>query len=233
MKRLLPSALAFALIAGTPFLSPARAADMPASSVTELDFSVTGEARALPTLLTVRLSGQQDSSSAAEAQKALNTRMAKALQTASAQDGVEARAGGYSMTQITLDHGTSRWTARQEMQLSGTDSVRLLSLAGALQAQGLMLEGLDWSLDAHTREQLLQQARTTALRKVRPQATESAETLGLHVLRLKQVRVSSNEPGPRPLMMMARMADAGPAPQRTLEEQTIRVDVSVQAELAP
>ncbi|MBS1096617.1 SIMPL domain-containing protein [Gluconobacter sphaericus] len=231
---LLAAALAFSpgMLPGTGVFSTAQAADMQ-QNTTQLDFSVMGQAHAVPTELTVRLSVRSDSSSAATAQKDVNTRMAAAMKLAGGQDGIVAKAGGYSIYENTPEHGPKSWTARQELELSGQDSVRLLGLAGQLQSQSLMLEGLDWSLDDATRDRLLQEARTEALKKVRSQAEQSAQTLGLRLARLKEVRISYQESGPRPVMLMAaRMADSAP-PQRSPDEQTLRVNVSVQAELSP
>jgi len=231
---LLAAALAFSpsMLPGTGVFSTAQAADMQ-QNTTQLDFSVMGQAHAVPTELTVRLSVRSDSSSAATAQKDVNTRMAAAMKLAGGQDGIVAKAGGYSIYENTPEHGSKSWTARQELELSGQDSVRLLGLAGQLQSQSLMLEGLDWSLDDATRDRLLQEARTEALKKVRSQAEQSAQTLGLRLARLKEVRISYQESGPRPVMLMAaRMADSAP-PQRSPDEQTLRVNVSVQAELSP
>ncbi len=232
---LLAAALVLSPVAlsGTGAFSTAQAADMQQDTTTQLDFSVMGTAHAVPTELTVRLSVRSDSPSAATAQKDVNTRMAAAMKLAGGQDGIVTKAGGYSIYENAPEHGPKSWAARQELELSGQDSVRLLGLAGQLQAQSLMLEGLDWSLDDATRNRLLQDARTEALKKIRPQAEQSAQTLGLRLARLKNIRISYEEPGPRPMMLMAaRMADSAP-PQRSPDEQTIRVNVFVQAELSP
>lgn len=232
MKRLFRLATPLAVLSLAAFCQ-ARAEDTP--NGTQLDFTVTGEAHAAPTLLTVRLFGRADSTSAIEAQKTLNAHMADAMKIASGQAGIEAQAGSYSLSDQTPDHGPTRWTARQDLSLSGKDAVPLLDLSGKLQSHGLMMDGLEWSLDSETRETLLAQARTQALQKVRKEAEESAKTLGLHVVRLRQVRVSSMEPGPRPVMLMAvrASADSFTPPQGTPQEQTLRVTVNVQAELAP
>lgn len=232
MKRLFRLVTPLAVLSLVAFCQ-ARAEDSP--NGTQLDFTVTGEAHAAPTLLTVRLFGRADSTSAIEAQKTLNAHMADAMKMASGQAGIEAQAGSYSLSDQTPEHGPTRWTARQDLSLSGKEAVALLDLSGKLQSHGLMMDGLEWSLDSETRETLLAQARTQALQKVRKEAEESARTLGLHVVRLKQVRVSSMEPGPRPVMLMAARAsgDSFTPPQGTPQEQTLRVTVSVQAELAP
>ena len=232
MKRLFRLVTPLAVLSLAAFCQ-ARAEDSP--NGTQLDFTVTGEAHAAPTLLTVRLFGRADSTSAIEAQKTLNAHMADAMKMASGQAGIEAQAGSYSLSDQTPEHGPTRWTARQDLSLSGKEAVALLDLSGKLQSHGLMMDGLEWSLDSETRETLLAQARTQALQKVRKEAEESAKTLGLHVVRLKQVRVSSMEPGPRPVMLMAARVsgDSFTPPQGTPQEQTLRVTVSVQAELAP
>ncbi|MBS1030520.1 SIMPL domain-containing protein [Gluconobacter cerinus] len=233
MKRLFRLATPLAVLS-LAICCQARATE-PQTTGTELDFTVTGEAHAAPTLLTVRLFGRADSASAIEAQKTLNAHMAEAMKMASGVSGIEAQAGSYSLSDQIPEHGPTRWTARQDLSLSGKDAVSLLDLSGKLQSHGLMMDGLDWSLDSETRETLLRQARTQALQKVRQEADESARTLGLHVVRLKQVRVSSMEPGPRPVMLMAARAasDSFTPPQGTPQEQTLRVTVSVEAELAP
>lgn len=232
MKRLFRLVTPLAVLSLAAFCQ-ARAEDSP--NGTQLDFTVTGEAHAAPTLLTVRLFGRADSTSAIEAQKTLNAHMADAMKMASGQVGIEAQAGSYSLSDQTPERGPTRWMARQDLSLSGKEAVALLDLSGKLQSHGLMMDGLEWSLDSETRETLLAQARTQALQKVRKEAEESARTLGLHVVRLKQVRVSSMEPGPRPVMLMAARAsgDSFTPPQGTPQEQTLRVTVSVQAELAP
>ncbi|MBS1074187.1 SIMPL domain-containing protein [Gluconobacter sp. Dm-74] len=232
---LLVAALAVSPLPLSGMFSTAQAADMPQTTTqatTQLDFNVTGTAHAAPTELTIRLSVRADSPSAATAQKDVNTRMAAALKLAGGQAGIEAKAGGYSIYENTPEHAPKSWTAQQELELSGKDSVQLLALAGQLQSQSLMLEGMDWSLDDATREQLLKDARTAALKQVRDQAEQSAQTLGLHLVRLSEIRISSQEPGPRPVMLMAaRMADSAP-PQRSPDEQTVRVNVFVKAELS-
>jgi len=232
MKRLFRLVTPLAVLSLAAFCQ-ARAEDSP--NGTQLDFTVTGEAHAAPTLLTVRLFGRADSTSAIEAQKTLNAHMADAMKMASGQAGIEAQAGSYSLSDQTPERGPTRWTARQDLSLSGKEAVAILDLSGKLQSHGVMMDGLEWSLDSETRETLLAQARTQALQKVRKEADESAKTLGLHVVRLKQVRVSSMEPGPRPVMLMAARAsaDSFTPPQGTPQEQTLRVTVSVQAELAP
>lgn len=229
-----PGAFLVAVMAFSPvvLLSPVQAADMQ-QNTTQLDFSVSAKAQAAPTELTARLTVRAESPSASAAQKDVNTRMTAAMKLISGHEGIVAKAGGYSIYENTPEHAPKSWTARQELELSGQDSVRLLDLAGRLQSDSLMLEGLDWSLDDATRDRLVQEARTKALKQVRQQAEESAQTLGLHLVRLKEVRVASQEPGPRPVMLMgARMADSAP-PQRSPDEQTIRVTAYVQAELAP
>lgn len=228
--------LVLGILAGTSAVSVASAQttqETRMSASTLLDFMVVGKAQTTPTELTARLSLSSEGASASVAQKDVNQRMAAAMKRAAAETGVEARAGGYSIDDITPEHGPRKWVARQELTVTGKDAVRVLALVGQLQSDNLMLEGLDWSIDDATREGLVQQARTEALKKARQQAEESAQTLGLRLVRLEEIRISEREPGPRPFMMMAaRKVDAAP-PQRSADTQTVEVTVSVKAELAP
>jgi len=212
----------------------AHAADAGPDSGTKLEFTTEGRAQGVPTLLTIRLFGHASNANPAQAQQILNRQIATAIKAASGQDGIEVRAGSYGISQEFPEHGTVHWNARQDLTLSGTDSVRLLAIAGTLQEQGLAMEGLDCSLDPQTRDHLMQDARKQALEKVRKDAQADAEALGLRFVGLTNVRVSTTEPGPRPMMLMAaRMASAPTPPQSSPEEQTLRVTVSVQAKLVP
>lgn len=215
-------------------LSHALAASTAAESgSTTLSFSVTDDVRVPATRLTVRLYARADNVSPIEAQKSLNARIAAAMKLASGHDGVEVRASSYNTYEETPEHGRARWIARQDVMLSGKEADRILDLAGSLQAQGLVLEGTDWSLDPATRTQSLKKAREDALAKVRGQAEESAKVLGLRLVRLKDVRINTDFVGVRPQMALMSMARSAPAepPQSGPEEQTVSVTVSVEAEL--
>lgn len=227
-------ALRLALVASALLAPVAYAADLPGdASATVLTFSVTGEAHAAPTLLTARLFAVSEGGSPVEVQKALNRRMEEALKPALPQ-GIERRAGAYSLVQESAEHGPARWQARQELTVSGKDAAAVLALTGDLQGRGLGLDGLDWSVDPAMREDLLRQARTLALEKLRREASESAATLGLHVARVKAVRLFEGESGPRPVtasLMMARMA--APPPQQAPVEQVFHVNAQAEVELRP
>ncbi|QDH17042.1 SIMPL domain-containing protein [Swingsia samuiensis] len=234
MKRLFGVAASVVAVASCLSTQIARAADNNASSNTELTFSVSGEVRSAPTLLTAHLFAQAQRLSAVDAQKILNATIADAMKMASKQAGIDVKAGSYSISDYTPEHGHTQWTARQNIKLSGKDAVSILDLSGKLQSHGLMLEGLDWSLDAKTRDTLTQQARTQALSKVKAQAEESAKALGLHLIRLEKVDISSFQPEQPYEMLQARVGgSAMEAPQSSPESQVVKVTVNVKAILAP
>ncbi|GBR53472.1 hypothetical protein AA106555_1311 [Neokomagataea thailandica NBRC 106555] len=203
--------------------------------MTKLNFSVTNNVRAPATLLTAHLYARAENTSPIGAQKALNASISAAMKAVSGQAGVDARAGSYTIDDMTPEHGRTRWVARQDITLSGEDAAKVLDLAGNLQGQGLMLDGTDWSLDPNTREALLQKARLEALAKVRPQAEENAKALGLKLVRLNDVRINANFEGAvRPMMAVMRASSAPMAPpESSREEQVVSATVQVEAELEP
>ncbi|MBR0560621.1 SIMPL domain-containing protein [Neokomagataea sp. TBRC 2177] len=214
------------------FLGHAQAAVVQDHDMTTLNFSITNDVRAPATRLTAHLYARAENASPMGAQKALNASIATAMKLVSGQTGVDAKAGSYTIDDETPEHGHTRWIARQDVTLSGEDAGRILELAGALQAQGLMLDGTDWSLDPASREALLKKARLEALEKVRPQAEENAKALGLKLLRLNDVRINTGYEGVRPMMASLSLRSAPMAPpQSSREEQVVSATVEVQAEL--
>ncbi|GBR44029.1 hypothetical protein AA106556_0288 [Neokomagataea tanensis NBRC 106556] len=201
--------------------------------MTTLNFSITNEVRAPATRLTAHLYARSENASPMGAQKALNVSIAAAMKAVSGQAGVDAKAGSYTIDDETPEHGHTRWIARQDVTLSGEDAGRILELAGILQAQGLMLDGTDWSLDQASRDALLKKARLEALEKVRPQAEENAKALGLKLIRLHDVRINAGYEGaPRPMMAALSLRSAPMAPpQASREEQVVSATVEIQAEL--
>lgn len=213
-------------------LGHAQAAVVQDHDMTTLNFSVTNDVRAPATQLTAHLYARAENTSPTSAQKALNASIVTAMKAVSGQAGVDAKAGSYTINDETPEHGRTRWVARQDVTLSGEDAGRILELAGVLQAQGLMLDGTEWSLDPASREALLKKARLEALEKIRPQAEESAKALGLKLIRLSEVRINTGYEGVRPMMAALSLRSAPMAPpQASREEQVVSATVEVQAEL--
>ncbi|MXV37036.1 MULTISPECIES: SIMPL domain-containing protein [unclassified Saccharibacter] len=239
--------LSLVCLMSTALASHAVAAEsdiMPSAPVmslheTVLTFTTHGEAKAVPNLLTIHFTARAQSTSPATAQKRLNQIVSTAVNSLKNDGGATLHAGNYSLSQEYSEHPPHRWNATQTLTLKGNDSGHLLTLAEALQSQGLALDDMDWSLDPQTQQTLEAQARTAALKKIRQQADSDASALGLRVVGIERVQVGAGplpEPrfglgAPAPMLMSAR--SAGPAPQSTPEEQTISVSASAHIRLAP
>lgn len=222
--------------AGTVRAQPAGMMPPPPPQGVHLAFMTKGEAHAKPTQLTIEFTAQKESTSPADAQMKLNQLVETAMKTTAGQSDIKTNAGNYSLSQDYAQKGPTHWTARQSIKISGTDSQKLLSYTEKLQKTGLNVDNFIWSLDPLTHQKLEQEARTKALQKVRAQAESDAHDLGLKFVRLDGVMVHTpgmpDHPGTRPMpMMLARSAEAAPAPQSTPEDQSVTVTVMAKVQL--
>ena len=220
-------------------IGPAHAQDSKAEdSYTKLDLTGSGSVEAPPDQLTASFRAQSRDSSAAAAQQAVNTQVHKAAELAEQAGGVTAAILHYSVSEIRgeKEKQASSWSASQTMTFTAPDGKTLLPLTGKLQANGLLLEGLEWSLSPQKQQTLLLEAEKAAVADLKKQAATLAASLGLHVVRFATVSVSGT-PFPRPMFMAAMaarsVADAAPPPSSTMETQTVRASANATVLLAP
>lgn len=212
--------------------SPLIAAPAFAADPTILTLGATGHASGTPTLLTATLTIQADAGTAAEAQSRVNALASGVRRDNHDDSGVRVSFRDYDVSQVQENNSRTHWSARQTLVLTGTDGERVLKFVSTLQSRGLALSSVVWSLDDETRQKLEKQARTDALKKLRQDAVDAAEALGLHVESFKAVHLDQRVE-PRPVMMMARMASA-PAPQRSSDDaEDVTVSVRGEVRLAP
>lgn len=235
------SLLAFGgLVSGLAGIMPAHAEAPPAPGALppppmgiKLAFMTKGEAHAKPTKLTIEFVAQKENASPTDAQMKLNQLVDAATKIMSDQSDIKTTIGNYSISQEYAPKGPARWSARQTIEISGTDSQKLLSYTEKLQKNGLNVDNFTWSLDPQTRQKLEQQARTEALQKVRAQAESDAHDLGLKFVKLEGVMVHTpgmpEHGGPHPMMLLSRSAEAAPPPQSTPEDQSVVVTVMAKA----
>lgn len=211
----------------------------PGPPQTKLTLRAEGHVQTPPDELTATFRVESRDKSPASAQQAVNGRVGKAMEQAARVDGVTTAALEYTVSEQQQEKSnTSLWVAQQTLTFKAHDSKTLLPLVGQLQAQGLILEQLEWSVSDERRAALTLQAETEAVKDLQKQARTLAETLGQHVTRFERVDVSAQPlPRPMPVMLMAaRMgADAAqaPVPSSTGEAQTIRASASATVLLAP
>lgn len=124
-----------------------------------------------------------------------------------------------------------QWIAEQDLRLTAREAAPLLELVGALQEDGLILNGLAYQLSAEARRTLEDELAIEAIEALRRRAEQVAASLAMRVETIATLRVGevAEEPPIRP--MMRTMAEAASVPPPTALPDLETVHASVQAEL--
>lgn len=206
------------------------------STFTKLELSASGTTDAAPDQLTAIFRAEARNKNAATAQQAVNALVQKITEQTGKNDAVQLAVTRYDVSETRPDKEPAFWTATQRLSLKAQNGNALLPLAGQLQANGLILESLDWSISDDKRESLLLDAEKNAVAELKKQADTVAASLGLHVVRFSNVAISENPIiRPMPMMMsMARSADApAAAPSSTAQTQHVRANAHATILLGP
>jgi predicted secreted protein len=166
------------------------------------------------------------------AQADVNRAMMAAIEKAGAVAGVRAATAGYRVYQEHDRDGKPRgWTAEQDLSLTSREAAPLLELAGVLQEDGLLLNGLAYQLSAEARRAIEDELALEAIATLRRRAEQVAASVEMQVETIATLRVGevADEPPIRP-MMRASVADASVAPPVALPDVET-VSARVQAEL--
>lgn len=207
------------------------------STYTKLELTGSGTIQAAPDQLTASFKAESRSNSAAAAQQAVNAQVHKAAEQAAHAKDVQYAILNYSVNELRDDkiRSPSTWSASQNLTFTAANGDSLLPLTGQLQANGLLLQGLEWSLSADKQKKLQLEAEKAAVEDLKKQADTLATSLGLHVVRFESISVSGS-PYPRPVFMAAmaaRSMDSMPDPSSTAETQKVHASVTATALLAP
>ncbi|KAA2214613.1 SIMPL domain-containing protein [Teichococcus oryzae] len=203
--------LAFALLCAT---LPA-VAQQAQEAGTVLKLSETAEVERTPSEIAATLRAEARGADSRAVQAQVNSRMTTALEAARRVQGVQASTGGYWTSRQEKERN---WMASQSLTLRGTEPGPLLELVGALQGQGMVMGGLDWSLSRAQRLEARQEAGRLAVEALRARAESVAQQLGMRVVELRELRLDApDSPAPRyRAAAMSARAEAAPpvsAPQ--------------------
>lgn len=225
------AASGLALLAGLAHGTVASAADPEIhDGSTRLNVTGTGSVDAAPDLLTATLLIQNEAVKAVDAQAKTNDAAHAAVTKAEKVAGVTVLTDSYDVSENRKDNKPSSWTARQTIQIKAKDASALLDLVGRLQANGLLLEGVSWSLSPEHQKELHRQAEKKAVDDLRSRSSEIANDLGLKVSSIASISV--DEPlTVRPVAFMARAAMA--APTMRSEDQTVTANIQATVILKP
>ncbi|WP_323989122.1 SIMPL domain-containing protein [Nguyenibacter sp. L1] len=230
MTRLIP--VAVLLLAGP--VAGARAQDAAGrhgTADTELTLTGAGAVHAAPDRLTATLFAESNGATPAAVQGRVNSVIRQAVDAANAAGGLTIVTDSY-VVQHDEAARPAQWTARQVIRLTGADGTALLTLVGQLQARGLGLSGLDWSLSPERRSALTQQAEAEALRDVRRRAEAAAKVLGMTMGPIRTIALQDQGTS-RPMPMMMTAARASMPPTAPLEEQTVTAAATATIMLRP
>lgn len=207
---------------------------------TLLTLSESAEREVTPDTIRARLVAQATSESAATAQASVNAAMARALTRAKAL-GLEVETGGYNTYQESPQRPQSLpagakppsalWRAQQSLILTTKDDAKLLEAAGALQAEGLALQELGYTLSREQQRSQQDDMFAEALQRLAARAEKAATALGMRFEGWARVGLNGGM-AVRPVMMKA-MAGAArqdfAPPVAAAGEQTISVNVDGEA----
>lgn len=225
-------------IAALALIPAAALAAAPAARAqTDLTIAATGQVSVPPDEASATLTAQAQDVSAAKAQAAVNAAMAKALGLAKNVQGVKAVTTSYNSYTVTPDNNApQQFAVQQTLQLSipaqaGVPPASFSNLLGTLQQDGLLLNALSGDLSDDGQRQAQQAAIADALKQIQAQAAAIAASLHEEVGTIKSLNVNAAaNPGPRPMMAMAMMKGAAPAPQSAPDN--VQVTANVTAEIA-
>jgi uncharacterized protein len=223
--------LSLALAAALLSLSlPALAADAPGDSGTLLHLSEQAERPVARDQLRAMLRVEASDADAARLQAEINRRMAAAVARAKSVAGVTIFTGGYAVYDQHAKDQPPLWHGSAGLTLTAHDAAPLLALAGELQQSGLLMSALNYELTPEAARKAEDELTVEALDRLRQRAERIAATLGLAVLRIRDLRVG-NATGAQPIpRLFAAAVGTGGAPAPVAEPGEATVSVSVDAE---
>jgi uncharacterized protein len=213
---------------------PVAAADAPATEgVTVLHLSAEADRMVPRDRLRAVLRVEGADADPARLQAEINRRMAAAVARAKTVSGVTLATSGYSVFEEMVKDQPLRWHGAAGLTLTAQDAAPLLALVGELQQSGLALSALDYELSPEATRKAEDALTAEALTRLRERASRVADSLGLTVLRIRDLRLgnaAATPPQPRPFMM-ARASSSSAAPPPVAEPGDATVSLSVDADV--
>ncbi len=199
-----------------------------------LHLTQTVERKVTPDLLRIELRVEETGADAVAVQAAINRKMTRALDRARHVLGVQARYRFLWRRRGAAGAWPSHWRGSQSLSLTGKAPDAMLKLAGALQADGLLMSSIGYQVSPEILRGTQEDLTAEALAGLAARAASIAERMHLAVLGYRDLRVGNAESGDglRPMLRMAAPA-AMPAPVAAPGETTIRLSVEAELLLGP
>jgi uncharacterized protein YggE len=234
--RLVICALLISGIATQAAMAQTCAPSAPANAPPILHLAETATIKVMPSLLVADLVASADAPVAVAAQRRVNGLMAQASGLARKVSSVQTVFQDYSTSFVDRANGVpAHWIANQTLEVRGTDSETLLTLVGQLQGLGLTIGNLGWQVPLADLDAAGRKARLEALSKLRQEASDAANVLGMSVAGYQDIDLTggSSPPTPffarsHPMMMAAAMAAPIATPDSQSVSATVSADVALQ-----
>lgn len=232
--------LAALLLAGAAL--PAVAVDAPAattavtaSGVTLVTLSEQARRQLPRDRLVSELAVEASNADARRLQDEINRRMATALARAKEVPAVTATTTGYNVYQSHPEKAPARWQGQAGLRLESADRAALMTLVGALQAQGLTVTGLSAEVSPAAAQAVEDVLTTEALHRIAQRSESVAAALDMKFSGYRTLHIGNVAPPPSPIRpLMRAMAQAAPAaPVIEAGEATVTVSVTAEVELTP
>jgi predicted secreted protein len=221
--------------------APALAEDPPATpSGTILHLTQTVERKVTRDRLSVEFRVEATGGNPKSVQAEINRRMTAALAKAKAVSSVKAQTGEYQTYRTNptgadgKPKGAPEYQSVQTLSLTGEGFDDLLALAGDLEAQGLLMSGMNFDVLPATLRKVEDDMTADALNRVTERSRLVAANLGMRMARYRDLTVGNVEqPGgmrPPGAVMMAR-AEPSPMPAPAAEAGEATVSLTISAEI--
>jgi predicted secreted protein len=192
-------------------------------------------------LLRATLAAESVDPDVTKVQSEINQRMAAALARAKQVTGITIETSGYSVYRDNPEPGPGkpapRWHGSQSVTLTGKDFTALLTLAGALQQQGLVMQALTPDLSREARQAVEDSLTDEALTRLQQRAARVAAAIGTKVGGFHMVSVGNVSSPPPPIRYMATAAPSAgleqQAPVAEAGNATVSITVTGDITLAP
>lgn len=250
--RLFYTALLTIFILGGP--APALANDradigLPPAGHTLVNLSASESRTLKQDLLVASLRIEEKNKESLPIQQKINETMTKALAVAKKYDTLKIETGSYSLYEYhepiinekdgKVTRHDKQWRGSQAITIRSVDSESVLKAAGEMQALGLVMSNLQYTLSPETEEKEKDAMLVAALKKLQDKAAIVARSLGKGGYELTDVTIDQGFSPPimyaraaRAEMAMAQSADMA-APVAEAGESTVTLSVNARALLTP
>jgi predicted secreted protein len=185
--------------------------------------------------ITATLGVEEESGDAASLAARVNQRMAAALALAKAEQRLLVSSGAYQTQPVYDRSRIVRWRASQDLVIETAEVDVLAQMAGTLQAQGLLLRGVSFSVAPETRKRVEDELIVEALGLFRERAGLIARGLGRRGWNLMSLALGESGLPPMPFPQTRGMAmeasAAAVAPAFESGRSTLRIEANASIEI--